>query len=245
AATSPLDAAAQEDQCRLLERNAGLREHRRPGLVERGESVAGLLRVLIVRADLLGGFAGLPLLDRRLLLHGVHRAEHLGRVDPEDHGADQRDHQRAASDLSAATPRKASASTTAAANVDTTGLERVQSHRASLLPLRNGLDQTAHSRSVSMSQANSRGVVNVPSDKRALVTGSTSGIGLAVARALAAEGAEVVLSGFGEPAEIESLCREMGARHVAADLTSAAGVEGLMDGAGPIDILVNNAGMQH
>src|SRR5690606_18741433 len=83
------------------------------------------------------------------------------------------------------------------------------------------------------------------SDKRALVTGSTSGIGLAVARALAAEGAEVVLSGFGEPAEIESLCREMGARHVAADLTSAAGVEGLMDGAGPIDILVNNAGMQH
>lgn len=83
------------------------------------------------------------------------------------------------------------------------------------------------------------------SDKRALVTGSTSGIGLAVARALAAEGAEVVLSGFGEPAEIESLCREMGARHVAADLTSVAGVEALMDGAGPIDILVNNAGMQH
>jgi 3-hydroxybutyrate dehydrogenase len=81
--------------------------------------------------------------------------------------------------------------------------------------------------------------------KRALVTGSTSGIGLAVARALAAEGAELVLSGFGEPAEIERLCGELGARHVAADLSSAAGVEQLMQGAGPVDILVNNAGMQH
>ncbi len=81
--------------------------------------------------------------------------------------------------------------------------------------------------------------------KRALVTGSTSGIGLAIARALAAEGAEVVLNGFGETAEIEGLCNELRARHVAADLTSAAGVEELMAGAGPVDILVNNAGMQH
>jgi 3-hydroxybutyrate dehydrogenase len=81
--------------------------------------------------------------------------------------------------------------------------------------------------------------------KRALVTGSTSGIGLAVARALAAEGAELVLSGFGDPAGIERLCDELGARHVGADLSSAAGVEQLMDGAGPVDVLVNNAGMQH
>src|SRR5690606_19165980 len=58
-------------------------------------------------------------------------------------------------------------------------------------------------------------------------------------------GAEVVLSGFGEPAEIERLCGELDARHVSADLTSAAGVEELMEGAGPVDILVNNAGMQH
>ena len=81
--------------------------------------------------------------------------------------------------------------------------------------------------------------------KRALVTGSTSGIGLAIARALAAEGAEVVLNGFGDPSAIEDLCRDLGARHVGADLTSAAGVEALMEQAGPVDILVNNAGMQH
>ena len=83
------------------------------------------------------------------------------------------------------------------------------------------------------------------SGKRALVTGSTSGIGLAIARALAAEGAEVVLNGFGDADEIARLCDELGARYVAADLTTTAGVEALMQGAGPIDVLVNNAGMQH
>ena len=83
------------------------------------------------------------------------------------------------------------------------------------------------------------------SGRRALVTGSTSGIGLAIARALRAEGAEVVLNGFGEEDEIARLCEELEARHVAADLTTAAGVEELMAGAGPVDILVNNAGMQH
>jgi len=83
------------------------------------------------------------------------------------------------------------------------------------------------------------------SGKRALVTGSTSGIGLAIARALAAEGAEVTLSGFGEASEIARLCNELGARHVGADLASREGVEALMAGAGPVDILVNNAGMQH
>ena len=83
------------------------------------------------------------------------------------------------------------------------------------------------------------------SGKRALVTGSTSGIGLAIARALVAEGAEVVLNGFGDAAEIARLCEELGARHVAADLTSEAGVEALMAEAGPVEVLVNNAGMQH
>jgi 3-hydroxybutyrate dehydrogenase len=81
--------------------------------------------------------------------------------------------------------------------------------------------------------------------KRALVTGSTSGIGLAIARAMAAEGAEVVLSGFGSDEEIAALCAELNARHVAADLMTPAGVEALIAGAGEIDILVNNAGMQH
>jgi len=83
------------------------------------------------------------------------------------------------------------------------------------------------------------------SGKRALVTGSTSGIGLAIARALRAEGAEVVLNGFGDEAEIAKLCEELGARHVGADLTKREGCEDLMAAAGPVDILVNNAGMQH
>ena len=81
--------------------------------------------------------------------------------------------------------------------------------------------------------------------KRALVTGSTSGIGLAIARAMHAEGAEVILSGFGSDEEIAALCQELGARHVPADLMSAAGVEALFAGAGEVDIRVNNAGMQH
>ncbi|HEY0959064.1 MAG TPA: 3-hydroxybutyrate dehydrogenase [Novosphingobium sp.] len=81
--------------------------------------------------------------------------------------------------------------------------------------------------------------------KRALITGSTSGIGLAIARALRAEGAEVVLSGFGDADAIASLCAELDARHVVGDLSRRDGVEALMAGAGDIDILVNNAGMQH
>ena len=83
------------------------------------------------------------------------------------------------------------------------------------------------------------------SGKRALVTGSTSGIGLAVARSLRAEWAELVLSGLGDPADIAVLCEELQATFVAGDLSRREGVEGLMAGAGPIDILVNNAGMQH
>jgi len=83
------------------------------------------------------------------------------------------------------------------------------------------------------------------SGKRTLVTGSTSGIGLAIARALAAEGASVVLNGFGPDEEIDRLCGELNAVHIPADLTTREGVEALMERAGAVDILVNNAGMQH
>lgn len=81
--------------------------------------------------------------------------------------------------------------------------------------------------------------------KRALITGSTSGIGLAMARALHAEGAEVVLSGFGEVEVIEALCYELQAIHVSGDLSTVEGVEEVMMAAGDVDILINNAGIQH
>lgn len=81
--------------------------------------------------------------------------------------------------------------------------------------------------------------------KRAVITGSTSGIGLAIARDLKAQGADVVLSGFGDADEIAALCTELGAIHVPADLSQRSGVEELMAKAGGVDILVNNAGMQH
>ncbi len=81
--------------------------------------------------------------------------------------------------------------------------------------------------------------------KTALVTGSTSGIGLAIARALAAEGARVTLNGFGDQAEIARLCAELDAGYSAADLTRPDEIEAMMAKAGPVDILVNNAGTQH
>src|SRR6187455_1230400 len=81
--------------------------------------------------------------------------------------------------------------------------------------------------------------------KVALVTGSTSGIGLAIARALRAEGADVILNGFGDPGEIARLKDELGARHADADLTLPEAIAAMMAEAGPIDILVNNAGTQH
>lgn len=80
--------------------------------------------------------------------------------------------------------------------------------------------------------------------KRALVTGSTSGIGLAVARALSAEGADVILNGFGEAEEIAALTEELGATYNGANLLDPAAIEGMMEEVGPVDILVNNAGMQ-
>ena len=83
------------------------------------------------------------------------------------------------------------------------------------------------------------------SGKSALVTGSTSGIGLAMARALAAEGAKVILNGFGDEAEIERLRSELSADYSNADLTRPEAIGRMFEEAGPVDILVNNAGTQH
>jgi 3-hydroxybutyrate dehydrogenase len=85
--------------------------------------------------------------------------------------------------------------------------------------------------------------------KTALVTGSTSGIGLVIARALAAEGARLMINGFGDPQEIARIGEELGAVHDGADLSDTAAIERMMrrcaDELGPIDVLVNNAGIQH
>jgi 3-hydroxybutyrate dehydrogenase len=81
--------------------------------------------------------------------------------------------------------------------------------------------------------------------KRALVTGSTSGIGLAIARAFAAEGAEVILNGLGDADDIAKLCDELGATYNGANLIKPDEIAAMMAAVGPVDILVNNAGMQH
>ena len=91
--------------------------------------------------------------------------------------------------------------------------------------------------------------------KTALVTGSTSGIGLGIARAFASQGANVVLNGFGDAAEIEAiraaLARDHGvtARYDGADMSKPDAIESMMGNAneifGGVDILVNNAGIQH
>jgi 3-hydroxybutyrate dehydrogenase len=91
--------------------------------------------------------------------------------------------------------------------------------------------------------------------KLALVTGSTSGIGLAIARALAAQHARIILNGFGDPAEIERIRAEIAqqsgveAYYESADMSRASEIEAMIgrihDRHGAIDILVNNAGIQH
>ena len=90
--------------------------------------------------------------------------------------------------------------------------------------------------------------------KTAVVTGSTSGIGLAIARGFAKEGANVVLNGFGKPEDIEAartgIESEFGvkAAYSPADLTKPSEIGGLIALAtetfGSVDILVNNAGVQ-
>lgn len=91
--------------------------------------------------------------------------------------------------------------------------------------------------------------------RTAVVTGSTSGIGLAVARALAADGCNVVFNGFGDPAAIDRVEADTAGQYGvtavyhAADVAKPAEVRDLIAAAerrfGGIDILVNNAGVQH
>jgi len=90
--------------------------------------------------------------------------------------------------------------------------------------------------------------------KTALVTGSTSGIGLGIATSLAAGGTNVILNGFGEPAELENLRAKLAAHNAVevsydgADLSQQDAIERMMGNAiaqfGAVDILVNNAGIQ-
>ena len=89
------------------------------------------------------------------------------------------------------------------------------------------------------------------SGKTALITGSTSGIGLGIARVLAEAGADILLNGFGNPAAALAEVGQFGGKvaHHPADLADVAQLEALFAFAarefGGVDILVNNAGIQH
>ena len=92
-------------------------------------------------------------------------------------------------------------------------------------------------------------------NRTAIVTGSTSGIGLGVATALAEQKCNVMLNGFGDPAEIETIRKDLSAQHgirtaySAADMSKPADIRELVANTerafGAVDILVNNAGIQH
>ncbi|MBB2819955.1 UNVERIFIED_ORG: 3-hydroxybutyrate dehydrogenase [Rhizobium esperanzae] len=91
--------------------------------------------------------------------------------------------------------------------------------------------------------------------RSAIVTGSTSGIGLGIAHALARSGAAVMLNGFGDPAEIEALRagiagdNDVDVAYDAADMAKPEAIRMMVDRAvarfGQVDIVINNAGIQH
>lgn len=96
---------------------------------------------------------------------------------------------------------------------------------------------------------------NMLSGKTALVTGSTSGIGLGIARSLAEQGANIVFNGFGDAQQIEKLYTDVGTEfgvqtaYHNADMSKPLEIEAMMrfaaDKFGGVDVLVNNAGIQH
>ena len=91
--------------------------------------------------------------------------------------------------------------------------------------------------------------------KSAIVTGSTSGIGLGIATAFAAQGADVMLNGFGDADQIETVRHALEAQHgvrvrySAADMSRPEAIRAMAEAAaaafGKVDIVVNNAGIQH
>src|SRR6266496_3605500 len=91
--------------------------------------------------------------------------------------------------------------------------------------------------------------------KVSLVTGSTSGIGLGIARALAAAGSSIVLNGFGKPEEIATTRSQLASQfavrveYSAADMSKPEAIQDMVDdilkSSGRLDIVVNNAGIQH
>ena len=93
------------------------------------------------------------------------------------------------------------------------------------------------------------------SGKSAIVTGSTSGIGLGIARGLAASGANIMLNGFGDAAEIEAIRADLAGEHnikvlySPADMTKPQDIADMVaqaeDEFGSVDIMVNNAGIQY
>ena len=89
------------------------------------------------------------------------------------------------------------------------------------------------------------------SGKTAIITGSNSGIGLGVARQMAAAGADLVLNSFTDRDEDHALARQLadeygvGVRYIKADMSQPEQCRALIEQAGSCDILVNNAGIQH
>ncbi len=117
-------------------------------------------------------------------------------------------------------------------------------------------DPYASTRNLSDPQPDKQGLLMINlSNKVALVTGSTSGIGLGIARAFAGAGANVMLNGFGDKTLIDDLLAEFASRYKisaaysAADMSRPAEIAAMVAQAarelGGVDILVNNAGIQH